>query len=93
MSMTSFVFPPLMHISLLNRKQTLMETHMEKSGELFSSSFEVERFGDEKEDHMRRIIVVDVVFLIFGIFACIGAHATVEVHTAYPYNKEILNHE
>ena len=67
MSLTSFVFPPIMHINLVRR--SYQEKITSKGSELFLSSHELERFGNSKEEREKelRSMRIDTVLLICGI--------------------------
>ena len=67
MSLTSFVFPPIMHINLV--KRSYQEKITSKGSELFLSSHELERFGNSKEEREKelRSMRIDTVLLICGI--------------------------
>ena len=73
MSLTSFVFPPIMHINLLKRSYQDKTTNNGSS--LFISFREVERFSNtekEKEKELRSVLI-DTVLLICGILVTMFA--------------------
>lgn len=73
MSLTSFVFPPIMHINLLKRSYQDKTTNNGSS--LFISFREVERFSNtekEKEKELRSMLI-DTVLLICGILVTMFA--------------------
>ena len=74
MSLTSFVFPPIMHINLV--KRSYHEKIASDSSELFRSLHEVERFGANNEEEKRkelRSMRIDTALLICGILVTIFA--------------------
>lgn len=73
MSLTSFVFPPIMHINLV--KRSYHEKIAGDSSELFLSSHEVERFGANEEEKKKelRSMRIDTVLLMCGILVTIFA--------------------
>jgi len=75
MSLTSFVFPPLMHIALLKRHQDEEDEERCSTSQPFLSSNELERFGSDELEKMRdrRAIQVDSALLVCGIFATVFA--------------------
>ena len=75
MSLTSFVFPPLMHIALLKRHQDEEDEERCSSSQPLLPSHELERFGSDEHEKMRdrRAIQVDSALLVCGIFATVFA--------------------
>ena len=73
MSLTSFVFPPIMHINLV--KRSYQEKMTSKGSELFLSSHEVERFGNSEEEKKKelRTMRIDTLLLMCGIVVTIFA--------------------
>ena len=73
MSLTSFVFPPIMHINLV--KRSYQEKMTSQGSELFLSSHEVERFGNSEEEKKKelRSMRIDTLLLICGIVVTIFA--------------------
>ena len=86
MSLTSFVFPPIMHINLV--KRSYQEKIASKGSELFLSSCELERFGNSKEEREKelRSMRIDTVLLVCGIVVTIFA-SSLTLSDAIRYSK------
>ena len=86
MSLTSFVFPPIMHINLV--KRSYQEKITSKGSELFLSSHELERFGNSKEEREKelRSMHIDTVLLICGIVITMFA-SSLTLSDAIHYSK------